>query len=141
MSTVKTDIYFDAQNECIVIRRLDGAGEVIEDVPQIRLSLVDLQNAGQPDEMPIQAVFRRVHYTDAVDGSKKRCYGLLTIPEDDSEDDGHPPAHGRQARQPAQAKARMVPRHHRPHRPPPARNRLQLTHNSKSRFTFHVSHP
>ena len=88
MSTVKTDIYFDAQGECIVIRRVDGAGEVIEDVPQVRLSLGDLQNAGQPDEMPIQAVFRRVHYT-AEDGSKKRCYGLLTIPEDDSEDDGH----------------------------------------------------
>ena len=51
----------------------------------------------------------------------------------------HPPAHGRQARQPAQAKARMVPRHHRPHRPPPARNRLQLTYHSESPFTFHVS--
>ncbi len=89
MSTVKTDIYFDAQGECIVIRRVDGAGEVIEDVPQVRLSLGDLQNAGQPDEMPIQAVFRRVHFIDAADGSKKRCYGLFTIPEDDSEDDGH----------------------------------------------------
>ena len=88
MSTVKTDIYFDAQGECIVIRRVDGAGEVIEDVPQVRLSLGDLQNAGQPDEMPIQAVFRRVHYT-AEDGSKKRCYGLLTIPEDDATSDGH----------------------------------------------------
>ena len=82
-------IYRDAENGEMGIRILDENGVVVETSPQVRLSLVDLQNAGQPDEMPIQAVFRRVHFIDAADGSKKRCYGLFTIPEDDSEDDGH----------------------------------------------------
>jgi len=82
-------IYRDAENGEMGIRILDENGDVVETSPQVRLSLGDLQNAGQPDEMPIQAVFRRVHFIDAADGSKKRCYGLFTIPEDDSEDDGH----------------------------------------------------
>jgi hypothetical protein len=37
----------------------------------------------------IEAYLRRVHFTNAADGSKKRCYGLFTIPEDDTTDDGH----------------------------------------------------
>ena len=82
-------IYRDAETGSLGIRHVDENGDLIEDEAQVRLSLGDLQNAGQPDEMPIQAVFRRVHFIDAADGSKKRCYGLFTIPEDDSEDDGH----------------------------------------------------
>ena len=81
-------IYRDAETGSLGIRHVDENGDLVEDEAQVRLSLGDLQYAGQPDEMPIQAVFRRVHYT-AEDGSKMRCYGLLTIPEDDSEDDGH----------------------------------------------------
>ena len=90
MSTVITDIYFDAQNQCIVLRSIDGTGALIKTRPQIRLDLTDLDNATAPDgEFFIEAYLRRVHYTSLEDGSKKRCYGLFTIPEDDSTDDGH----------------------------------------------------
>ena len=85
----KTDLYLDTEHECIVIRRIDDAGDVIEDYPEVIIKLADMQYATQPDEFPIQAIFRRVHFTDAQDASKKRCYGLFTMPEDDSTDDGY----------------------------------------------------
>jgi hypothetical protein len=56
---------------------------VIDTEPQIHLELNDLLDAGVPD-----AYLRRVHFTDT-DGNKMRCYGLFTVPEDDSTDDGH----------------------------------------------------
>jgi len=82
-------IYRDAENGEMGIRILDENGDVVETSPQVRLSLVELQHATQVDEFPIEAILRRVHFTDASDGSKKRCYGLFTIPEDGAEDDGH----------------------------------------------------
>ena len=76
-------IYRDAENGEMGIRILDENGVVVETSPQVRLSLVELQHATQVDAFPIEAIFRWVHFTDADDGLKKRCYGLFTIPESD----------------------------------------------------------
>lgn len=85
---VKTDFYIDPENETICIRSVDETGAVIPTLPQIRLNLSDLQYADQVGSDPIQMICRRVHFTTPA-GAKKRCYGLLTIPEDDTTDDGH----------------------------------------------------
>jgi hypothetical protein len=83
---VRTDIYFDPETETICIRDIDETGAVITTLPQIRLTLEDLQYAGTET---IEMICRRIHYTSSKDGSKKRCYGLLTKPESDTTDDGH----------------------------------------------------
>lgn len=87
--SICTDIHWDAENEVLVLRRLDEHGEVITDLPQIWLSLYDLQYAGQVGGAPIQMVCRRAHYVDGLTGAKKRIYLLATIGEDDATDDGH----------------------------------------------------
>jgi hypothetical protein len=88
--SVKTDLYLDPQNECLVLRCVDETGAPIPTLPQIRLKLSDLQFATQIDgSHAIEAIFRRVHYTDSRYATKKRCYGLFTIPEADDTPDGH----------------------------------------------------
>jgi hypothetical protein len=81
---VRTDLYFDAENQVIGIRCIDENGAVIDTLPELRLDLEDLQYATE-----MLAFMRRVHFTDANDATKKRCYGLFTKSEDDETDDGH----------------------------------------------------
>ena len=82
--SVITDLYFDPQNRCLVIRDVDETGAVIATAPQLSLKLTDLAYATE-----FIAKLRRVHYTDAVSGDKKRCYGVFTKPESDAATDGH----------------------------------------------------
>lgn len=86
---VRTDLYLDPENQCIVLRCIDENGAVIKTLPQVRIALADLQYADQIDSAhAIESIFRRVHYPDSRTYSKKRCYGLFTAPESDATDDG-----------------------------------------------------
>lgn len=82
--SVFVQIYRDAENGELVLRNVDETGALITDLPSITLKLQDLEFAEE-----LLAKLRRVHYTDANDSSKKRCYGLFTKPESDAADDGH----------------------------------------------------
>ena len=78
--------YLDAQNRQMRIQYLDPTtGDVLPNLPQIRLDARDLVNATQIDEEhAIEMVCRLLHFTSSIDGSLKRCWISSTIPESDA---------------------------------------------------------
>src|ERR1035437_263933 len=91
MANFKFRIEQDVQHRLLILKLVDPATNLVVDgAPTIRLQLDALRYAtpSGTDEL-IEATFRRIYYLDANDGSKQRCYGLLTAPESDATDDGH----------------------------------------------------
>jgi len=87
MSTQTTIGQIDAENEVIVLARLDPAtGLPVADRPRLSLGLGDLAHATGANA---KVVLRRWHMIDSVTGVKKRLYVPSTRPESDTTEDGY----------------------------------------------------